>query len=54
MRTGGSGVGSGVIISEDGLILTNAHVAGPRSVEINVTLSNLERVSAQLIGWDVD
>ena len=47
-----SGVGSGVIISKEGYILTNAHVAGHRAVEIKVTLSNLERVGAELIGWD--
>lgn len=47
-----SGVGSGVILSEDGLILTNAHVASPRAVEINITLSSLERVGATLVGWD--
>jgi serine protease Do len=47
-----SSIGSGVILSQDGLILTNAHVAGPKAVEINVTLSNLERVSAKLVGWD--
>ncbi|MGA2015943.1 MAG: trypsin-like peptidase domain-containing protein [Opitutaceae bacterium] len=45
-------IGSGVILSQDGLVLTNAHVAGPRSVEINVTLANLERVGARLVGWD--
>ena len=47
-----SGIGSGVIISEDGLILTNAHVASPLAVEISVTLASLERVNARLVGWD--
>ncbi len=47
-----SGVGSGVIISEDGLVITNAHVASPRAVEITVTLPNLEWVRASLVGWD--
>ncbi len=45
-------IGSGVILSQDGLVLTNAHVAGPKAVEINVTLANLERVGASLVGWD--
>ncbi|HEY0946707.1 MAG TPA: trypsin-like peptidase domain-containing protein [Opitutaceae bacterium] len=47
-----AGVGSGVILSADGLVLTNAHVASPRAVEINITLANLERVGAILVGWD--
>jgi serine protease Do len=47
-----SGVGSGVIISDDGLVITNAHVASPRAVEITVTLPNLEWVRATLVGWD--
>jgi serine protease Do len=47
-----AGIGSGVILSDDGLILTNAHVASPRAVEISVTLANLERVGAKLVGWD--
>lgn len=47
-----SGVGSGVILSVDGLVLTNAHVVSPRAVEVSVTLANLERVNAELIGWD--
>lgn len=47
-----SGVGSGVIVSKDGYILTNAHVASPRAVEIKITLANLETVGARLVGWD--
>jgi serine protease Do len=46
------GVGSGVIVTPEGHILTNAHVAGPMAEEIVVTLANLERVDARFIGWD--
>ncbi|WP_269537548.1 trypsin-like peptidase domain-containing protein [Cerasicoccus fimbriatus] len=46
------GVGSGVIMTEDGLILTNAHVVNPYAERISVTLNNLERVPATLLGWD--
>jgi serine protease Do len=45
-------IGSGVILTDDGVVLTNAHVASARSVELNITLSNLERVGATLVGWD--
>jgi len=45
------GIGSGVIIDDEGRILTNYHVAG-RAVEIFVTLANKERVRAKLIGDD--
>ena len=47
-----AGIGSGVILSADGLVLTNAHVASPRAVDISITLANLERVNAKLVGWD--
>jgi serine protease Do len=45
------GNGSGVIIDQQGRILTNYHVAG-RAIEIYVTLANKERVPAHLIGDD--
>lgn len=50
-RTLNRGIGSGVIIDDEGRILTNYHVAG-RAAEINVTLYNKERVPAKLIGDD--
>jgi serine protease Do len=45
------GIGSGVIIDQEGRILTNFHVAG-RAAEIYVTLANKERVPAKLVGDD--
>lgn len=45
-------VGSGVIMSEDGIVLTNSHVVDLYSEKIVVTLPNLERVNAKLLGWD--
>ena len=50
-RTVQRGIGSGVIIDDDGRILTNFHVAG-RAAEIYVTLFSKERVHAKLIGDD--
>jgi len=43
--------GSGAIVSEDGYILTNHHVAG-RGTRIVCRLSNREEVDAELIGTD--
>jgi serine protease Do len=50
-RTFSRGIGSGVIIDDQGRILTNFHVAG-RAAEIYITLYNKERVPAKLIGDD--
>ena len=44
-------LGSGFIISEDGYILTNDHVAG-NATKISVTMTNGETVDAKLIGSD--
>lgn len=45
------GLGSGFIISPDGYILTNHHVAGNAS-KILVTLTNGDKVDAEIIGTD--
>jgi serine protease Do len=44
-------IGSGVIIDDEGRILTNFHVAG-RAAEIYITLYNKERVPAKVVGDD--
>ena len=44
-------LGSGVIISDDGYVITNTHVV-ENSIEILVTLSGGERYEAELIGYD--
>lgn len=46
------GLGSGFIISPDGYILTNHHVAGNAS-EIIVTMTNGEKYKAEIIGSDM-
>lgn len=46
------GEGSGSIISSDGLVLTNNHVAGENSREIEVTLNNGERHPADFVAGD--
>lgn len=45
------GLGSGFIISPDGFIVTNDHVAG-NATRIDVTMTNGQRLEADLIGTD--
>lgn len=45
------GLGSGFIISSDGYILTNDHVAG-NATKVSVTMTNGETVEAKIIGSD--
>jgi S1-C subfamily serine protease len=45
--------GSGFVIDEDGLILTNAHVVAA-ATEIQVTFSDSKTVSAEPVGKDLD
>ena len=46
------GIGSGVIISSDGYIITNNHVI-QNATEIEITLNNKKTYKAKLIGTDV-
>jgi S1-C subfamily serine protease len=48
-----SGLGSGVVISPDGLVLTNAHVMG-RHREARLSLSDGRSVAARVLGDDPD
>jgi Do/DeqQ family serine protease len=45
-------LGSGVIVSRDGYILTNNHVVGERVTAISVALADKRELSARLVGVD--
>ncbi len=46
------GIGSGFIVSPDGYVLTNAHVAGDGDAEVTVTLTDKREFKATVIGRD--
>ncbi len=45
-------LGSGVIVRPDGYVLTNAHVVGPNSRGITVTMADEREFEAELVGRD--
>jgi serine protease Do len=45
-------LGSGVVISPDGLVVTNNHVLGDDVAEVTVTVGDLRDVKAKIIGVD--
>lgn len=51
---GGNGSGSGVIVSEDGLVLTAAHVMAALTDEVIVILPDGTRLAAEKLGADFD
>lgn len=46
------GIGSGFIVSNDGYVLTNAHVVGDDSAHVTVKLSDKREFKAKVIGID--
>jgi serine protease Do len=50
-KTKQTAVGSGVIVSQEGYVITNYHVAG-KAVKALCTLGNKERIEGELVGGD--
>ena len=47
-------LGSGVVVSADGYVLTNSHVIGDRRAEVSVTLPDKRELRAKIVGIDED
>jgi serine protease Do len=45
-------LGSGVIVSPDGYVLTNQHVVGQRTADVTITLADRRERKARLVGQD--
>jgi serine protease Do len=45
-------LGSGVVVSPDGYVVTNVHVVGDRRAEVLVTLSDKREMKATIVGLD--
>jgi Do/DeqQ family serine protease len=45
-------LGSGVVVSADGYVLTNNHVIGDERSEVSVTLSDKRELRAKIVGFD--
>jgi Do/DeqQ family serine protease len=45
-------LGSGVVVSPDGYVLTNVHVVGDRRAEVIVTLADKREMKATIVGLD--
>jgi S1-C subfamily serine protease len=53
VTTDGKGHGSGVVLSQDGLVVTNAHVVGPHK-DVHLALPDGHRLAGRVLGADHD